>query len=157
MLELFTRERIYLLDLQSTQLAPLILFEVWRCPFLFCSKGFKRFPASVKDKNQLYILCNGVEWICTSIINCFLCACIWPWPCDSKMSPQACHQRQPNSQGSWFWPDSDLPASVHCSRLLMTSRAPGKDMWIAPSMLVYTHDTNQLVNLNLKLLSQFVR
>lgn len=55
------------------------------------------------------------------------------------MSPQACHQRQPLSQGSWLGPNG--PPGGHCSRLLITSRALCQDLGIVTSIWVYTHDT----------------
>ena len=51
------------------------------------------------------------------------------------MSPQACHQRQPLSQGSWLGPNR--PPGGHCSRLLITSRALCQDLGIVTSIWVY--------------------
>ena len=52
------------------------------------------------------------------------------------MSPQACHQRQPLSQGSWLGPNG--PPGGHCSRLLITSRALCQDLGIVTSIWVYS-------------------
>ena len=52
------------------------------------------------------------------------------------MSPQACHQRQPLSQGSWLGPNG--PPNGHCSRLLITSRALCQDLGIVTSIWVYS-------------------
>ncbi len=58
------------------------------------------------------------------------------------LSPEACHQWQLHCQGSLLWPDQPAGAA-HCSRLLMTSWAPGKDMGIVTSVWVYKNDTKQ--------------
>ncbi len=68
---------------------------------------------------------------------------LWQWDSFHRPATKGSH-----SQGSWLGPNQQ--AGAHCSRLLMICWAPGKNMGIVTSMWAYTHDTKQLINLNLK-------
>ncbi len=128
---------------------------------IFCSKGFKIslpqwritincifFAMALSDNTYpllmvSYVLASGNDLVAVPV-----------W-----LSPQACQpeERQSHCQGSSLWPD--LPAGTHCSRLLMTSWALGKDIWRDSPFHVglYTWYTKQLIKLNLKLPSHVVR
>ncbi len=99
---------------------------------LFCLKGFK---VSMPQSRVLLFVCS-LQWcwvtakIIFSIVSYVLTSghdLVTVW-----LSPQVCHQRQPQCQGSWLRPY--WQAGPHCSRLLRTSRALGKEMEIVPSM-----------------------
>ncbi len=64
--------------------------------------------------NWFNILCHGIGWRYIPIIYCFVCACIWPWPCGYTMSPQACPALSAWGQLEWLsiWPDSDCVGSI---------------------------------------------
>jgi hypothetical protein len=79
-------------------------------------KGFQVFkkssslPAPLKAWSQLnlnciiIILCNGIKSRYIPIINCFSCAFILSWPCDSMMSPHystGCPPASTSSSGTW--------------------------------------------------------
>ncbi len=56
-------------------------------------------------------------------------------PLLSKFALTLAAKWQPQCKGSWLGPDQ--PAGAHCSRMLMTTWASGKDMGIVPSIWVY--------------------
>ncbi len=113
----------------------------------------------MKGHNKFYILCNGIEWQYISVINCFLCACIWPSPCYcASVTQSTCQQEKAaklSGQLTWTWQQ----AGPHCLGQLMTSWAIGKDIGKDSPFHVGLHawDTKQLINLNLKLPSHVVR
>ncbi len=113
------------------------VFKVCRCPVSFCLKGFKNFlprwrlpincmffaMASSEDTRQLLL-----------VLMCLHLA-VTLWLYDESTGPGI--MMPPKAAGP------DQPACTHCSWLLMTSWAPGKDMRIVTSIWVYRHDTRQ--------------
>jgi hypothetical protein len=81
--------------------------------------------------SQLFvILHDGVNWRNVSIINCFLCACIWPWPGDTIKRTFWVHR--PSMKGQGRWPDpGDRPPLIDWHRLprLMTSWEGQSNCW----------------------------
>ncbi len=112
------------------------------------------FPRVLKspcpnEGSQKYILCNGVDLLSDNTYQLLIISYVLASGHDLVtvpvwLSPQASQQRQPHSQGSWLGPN--LQAGPHCSRLLMTSWALGKDIGIVPSVWVCTHDTQSSVS-----------